>query len=64
MGDTNRIAPVRIREPFAAIIKGIMARNLTTLTDEVNIAVREYLERRGLWPPGCEPEMTEPEEGT
>lgn len=42
---------VRIRERLAAQLDLIARRNETSVTDEVNRAVRELLQREGLWPP-------------
>jgi hypothetical protein len=40
----------RIRLTLAKQIDIIVAQNATDFTEEVNRAVREYLERNGKWP--------------
>ena len=41
----------RVRKPFADLLDSLAERHVTTFTEELNIAVREYLERHNLWPP-------------
>jgi hypothetical protein len=41
---------VRIPEVFAAALEGIAAEEFNKLTDQVKIAIREYLERKGRLP--------------
>jgi hypothetical protein len=43
--------PVRIRYRMSLQMKIVAERNDSSLAEEVNIAVRERLERLGLWPP-------------
>ena len=42
---------VRIKETLAQLVDVVAERRATDVTDEVNRAVRELLEREGLWPP-------------
>lgn len=42
---------VGLRERLAAQLQILCERNATDLTEETNRAVREMLEREGLWPP-------------
>jgi hypothetical protein len=41
----------RVRKPLADVLQQLADTNATKFTEEVNNAVREYLERRNLWPP-------------
>lgn len=41
----------RIRLQIAKQMDELVSRNSSDFTEEVNIAVRERLERQGLWPP-------------
>lgn len=42
---------VRLKELLAQRLDVLVDRNATNITQEVQRAVREYLERQGLWPP-------------
>jgi hypothetical protein len=42
---------VRIRDELHAQLLTLVARTRRTVTEEVAIAVEEYLKREGLWPP-------------
>lgn len=42
---------VRLRERLAAELDKVADVKATSITELVNQAVREYLEREGLWPP-------------
>lgn len=46
---------VRIRKSLAEQIDAIVEKNASDFTEEVNRAVREYLERAGQWPPKSDP---------
>lgn len=51
---TDRHKPakmIRVRGPLAVQVEILANRNSTDATEEVNRAVREMLEREGLWPP-------------
>ena len=51
---TDRHKPsrmVRLKERLAVQLELVAAENATSLTEEVNRAVRELLQRAGLWPP-------------
>ncbi len=51
---TDRHKPsrmVRLKESLARRLDSLVERNATSLAQEVNRAVRELLEREGLWPP-------------
>lgn len=39
-----------IRRPFLPLLQKLAESHATDITDEVNRAVREMLERAGLWP--------------
>ncbi len=41
---------VRLRERLAAILDKLAEQNATSVTEEMNRAVREMLQREGLWP--------------
>jgi len=41
---------VRIPAALALAMKELAAEDVTTLTDQVKVAVREHLIRRGRWP--------------
>jgi hypothetical protein len=43
---------VRLKDELHAALLKLRARTRRTVTEEVAIAVEEYLERQGLWPPG------------
>lgn len=43
--------PVRIRHVFLHALDAIAERNGTFPPEEVNRALREYLQREGFWPP-------------
>lgn len=43
--------PMRVRHVLAERLDMLAERNATTATEEMNRAVREYLEREKLWPP-------------
>lgn len=43
---------VRVKAVLAEQLDIVASRNATDFSDEVNRAVRELLERAGLWPPG------------
>ena len=45
------VTPVRIRGPFYVACKAMADAQLREITDIVNDAVREYLERHEQWPP-------------
>jgi hypothetical protein len=45
----TRWARVRLR--LAAQMDVMVDRNSSDFTEEVNIAIREYLQRNSLWPP-------------
>ncbi|MFO0880711.1 MAG: hypothetical protein U0840_25545 [Gemmataceae bacterium] len=50
----RRVTPkrmVRVHETLCELLEGVANRRLTDLTAEVERAVRELLEREGLWPP-------------
>lgn len=56
-GDRHKDShPVRVRRVLADQLKILAERNVTTVPDEVNRAVRELLEREGLWPPKPSPD--------
>lgn len=40
----------RVRKSLVAPLEELAERNATSFPEEVNRAVREYLERNGLWP--------------
>lgn len=42
---------IRLKERLAVQLEIVAERNATSLTEEVNRAVREMLQREGLWPP-------------
>ena len=42
---------MRVRGPLAAGLDVLAQRRATDSTEELNRAVRELLEREGLWPP-------------
>jgi hypothetical protein len=42
---------VRVRMQFAKQLEKMVAKNVSDFTEEANIAIREYLERHGFWPP-------------
>lgn len=48
----------KVREPLLKQLDVLAERDVTDVTDLVNLAVREMLERRGMWPP--KPEDKEP----
>jgi hypothetical protein len=51
----------RVREPLALQLVALSERRATDFTEELNRAVRELLEREGLWPlksEGAEPGPT------
>ncbi len=41
----------RIRESLAIAVDALVERNSSDFSEEVNRAIREYLERQNLWPP-------------
>lgn len=47
--------PVRIRYAYLRSLAVLVSRNGSDLPEEVNIALRERLERAGLWPYTEEP---------
>lgn len=50
-GDRHKPARmVRVRKSLADQLQKLADRNATDMTEEVNQAVRERLERAGLWP--------------
>lgn len=42
---------IRLKESLAKRLEELADRNATSLTQEANRAVRELLEKNGLWPP-------------
>lgn len=42
---------VRLKKPFVRILARLAEQRFSTITGLANQAVREYLEREGLWPP-------------
>lgn len=46
---------VRVRWQFYEPLQTLKRRRVTEVIDEVNRAVRELLEREGLWPPPAPP---------
>jgi hypothetical protein len=40
----------RVRDRLAQQLDKVVATNASDFTEEVNVAVREYLEKKGLWP--------------
>jgi hypothetical protein len=51
---TDRHKPsrqVRLKKVLADRLEVLADRNATSVPDEVNRAVRELLQREGLWPP-------------
>ena len=56
---TDRHKPsrlVRVREKLAVQHELLAERRATDVTEEVNRAVRELLEREELWPPATKPD--------
>lgn len=49
---------VRLPRVLADLLEQLQERNVTDRGDEVVRAVREYLERNGLWPPRPDGECT------
>ncbi len=50
----RRVTPkrmIRVHETLCSLLQKVADRRLTDLTAEVERAVRELLEREGLWPP-------------
>lgn len=54
----RRGKPVRVRHAYLDALQALVGRNGSDLPEEVNIAVRERLERAGLWPPPAGPAST------
>ena len=46
----NPFTSIRVRDVFTAALRKACERNGTTMSEEVNTAVRERLEKLGLWP--------------
>jgi hypothetical protein len=42
---------IRLHEDLRKGLDALAARNASTVTSEIRIAIREYLEAEGLWPP-------------
>lgn len=49
--DRKPYRTVRVRGPLVKQLEKMMEARASDLTEEVNTAVREYLERAKLWPP-------------
>lgn len=49
---------LRLHEKLREQLQKLVDRNASTLTSEITIAVRERLQREGLWPPPEEPKET------
>lgn len=47
----RRGMPVRIRHSYLDALQALVDRNGSDVPEEVNVAVRERLERTGFWPP-------------
>ncbi len=63
-GDRHRPSRmVRVKEALAAQVDLLVERRATDLTEEVNRAVREMLEREGLWPVKKRPSPAEEADG-
>lgn len=45
----------RVRQRLARLMQQVSEEHDTDFTEEVNRAVREYLERLGKWPPDPKP---------
>jgi hypothetical protein len=52
--DPESLPPIRLREPVHGPVRKACERLLMSPTEFVNQAVREKLEREGLWPPKAE----------
>ena len=50
--DRHKAARItRVPAEMAAQLDILCRKNITSMADEVKVAVREYLERHHLWPP-------------
>lgn len=50
-GNLNPQFPVRMPQVMRDSIEQLATRNVQSATELVRAAVREYLERHGMWPP-------------
>ncbi len=53
--DSKKPKAVRVRPELAAQLELLCREHASDMTEEVNIAVREYLKREGFWPPPASP---------
>ena len=58
-GDDSKRVQVSIHPAFLPQLKILCEQNASNLTEEVRRAIREMLQREGLWPP----KATSPQDG-
>lgn len=51
----RRGKPVRVRYAYLDALQALVDRNGSDIPEEVNVAIRERLERAGFWPPPAGP---------